>query len=311
MPHPARPSRSLLPALCLVAAVFLWGTSFVATKFALTGFAPMAVVFIRMAVGSAILLPFVARIPKPDYRPGDWKYLALLSLLMPCLYYLAEGYALNLTTSAQAGVVSAIVPLLVAVGARLFLAEDVSLRTVAGLLLSLAGVAALSLGGKSAASAPNPALGNTLEVLAMISSAGYMLVLKHLSSRYDPWLLTGLMSAVGTLFFLPGALLSHPATWLAAPLSAWLGAAYLGCFVTLGAFGLYNVAVTKMPASRAAMSVNLVPFVAVAAGWLVLGESLSLLQITGGVVIGAGVFLGESKPKTELAPAEEAVAEAG
>lgn len=297
-----------MPLLCLACAVLLWGTSFSAMKLALTGFAPMAVIFIRMAAGSALLAPFWRRLPKPAYRRGDWKWLALLSLFEPCIYFLLEGYGMSLTTASQAGVVSALVPLLVAVGARLFLSEDLTWRTLAGLLLSLAGVAVLSLGGHAGESAPNPALGNTLELLAMVSAAGYMIVLKRLSSRYDPWVLTGMMNLTGAVFFLPGALASNPATWLAAPPAAWLGAAYLGCFVTLGAFGLYNLAVTKMPAARAAMSINLVPVVAVGTGWLLLGEALAPLQLLGGAVIGAGVFLGEwqirARTASELATGE-------
>lgn len=306
MPDPAPRSRDLIPVLCLAGAVLLWGTSFAAMKVALTGFPPMAVVFLRMAIGSLLLLPFWFRMPKPDYRRGDWMWLLLVALFEPCLYFLFEGYALRLTTASQAGVISALVPLLVAVGAWLFLAEGLSLRALAGLLISLAGVALLSLGGHAVESAPNPALGNTLELLAMICAAGYMIVLKHLCSRYEPWFLTGVMNLIGAAFFLPGALASSPATWLAAPLNAWLGAAYLGCFVTLGAFGLYNVAVSKMPAGRAAMSINLIPFVAVATGWLLLGEALAPLQWLGGAVIALGVFLGESKAETaEEVPALE------
>ena len=70
--------------------------------------------------------------------------------------------------------------------------------------------------------------------------------------------------------------------------------AWLGVFVTIGAFGLYNVAISRMPAARAAMSINLVPVVAIAAGWLLLGEALGWLQIVAIAIVGAGVFLGET-----------------
>lgn len=279
--------------LCLGGAVLLWGTSFAAMKAALAGFPPMAVVWIRMALGSLIFLPFWRKVPKPEYRRGDWKWLVLLGLFEPCLYFLLEGYAINLTTSSQAGMVSAIVPLLVAAGAALFLKERLPLPAVIGIALSVGGVVVLSLAGSSAANAPAPALGNTLELMAMVSAAGYMLIAKRMSARYSPWLLTGLQSLMGALFFLPGALLSNPATWLAAPRSAWIGALYLGCFVTLGGFGLYNMAVSRMPASRAAMSINLIPLIAVATGWLVLGEALTPLQGVACAAIVGGVVLGE------------------
>ncbi len=290
---------------CLIGAVVLWGTSFAAMKTALAGFQPMAVVWIRMFLGTLVLLPFWRRIPRPDYRRGDWKWLILLGLFEPCLYFLLEGYAINLTTSAQAGMVSAIVPLLVAAGAWAFFKERLPLPAVLGLAISVGGVVALSLIGAPAADAPAPALGNMLEVLAMVSAAGYMLVLKRMSTRYDPWFLTGVQSVMGAIFFLPGALLSNPLTWLAAPRTAWIAALYLGCFVTVGGLGLYNMAISRMHASRAAMSINLIPLVAVITGWLVLGEALTLFQGVACVAIVGGVVLGEiGSPELALETAE-------
>lgn len=286
-------TTSFLPLLMLGGAVVLWGTSFASMKIALTGFEPMAVVWIRMATGSAIILPLWSRIPKPDRRPGDAKWLAVLVLFQPCLYFLFEGFALDYTTSAQAGMIAAIVPLLVALGAWVFLSERLTRLTFAGLILSVLGVIALSLGGESSAQASNPVLGNTLELLAMTVGAAYMLVVRHLSARYNPWLLTGIQTVAGAVFFLPGALLSHPETWIQAPAAAWIGAAYLGGFVTLGAFGLYNMAISRVAAARAVIAVNVVPLVAVATGWILLGEALTPVQFVAGAVIAVAVYLGE------------------
>ena len=110
-----------MPIAGLAAAVILWGTSFVATKAALTGFGPLVVAALRMLLSSAVMLPLWSRIPAPDRRSGDWRWLAWIALLYPCLYYILEGNALRLTTAGQAGTVSALVPLLVAVGARVFM----------------------------------------------------------------------------------------------------------------------------------------------------------------------------------------------
>lgn len=294
--------RPLVPFLCLAGAVLLWGTSFVAMKYALTGFSPLAVVFLRMALASALLALLWGRVPKAGRRRGDLKWLGLMCLLQPCLYFLLEGYAVALTTSAQAGMISSLVPLLVAAGAWAFLREALTARMVWGIFLSLCGVVWLSLGGTAEHNAPNPALGNVLELLAMCCASGYMLVLKHLSSRFDSWHLTGLQVFAGALFFLPGALATEPG-WLAAPasalaavpLDAWLAVAYLGGVVTLAAFGLYHKAVACLSSAQAAASINLVPLVAVFAGWLLLGETLAPGQFAACALILAGVLLGQSR----------------
>jgi drug/metabolite transporter (DMT)-like permease len=297
-------ARRYIPLLCLAGAVLFWGTSFVATKTALDSFEPMTAIGLRMAVASLVLAPWWLKIPRPRYERGDWKLLALLVALQPCLYYLFEGYAVRYTTSSQAGIVSAVVPLLVAAGAWMLLKERLSARGLVAIVVSLAGVAVLSLAGTAQASAPNPALGNLLELLAMVCAAAYMLVVRRLSGRYSPWLITGIQGLAGAVFFLPGVLASNLARVLAAPPSAWASIAYLGIFVTLGAFGLYNTAVAAMPASRAALSINLVPPVAMIAGWLVRGEGLSPLQLAACAVVVGAVVVGESGSEPETAEEE-------
>jgi len=295
--------RAILPLLLLGGGVLFWGTSFVAAKTALETFTPMTVMWLRMIIATLAFAPFWLRVPRPEYRRGDWKVLLLAAACIPCLYYVLEGYALLFTTSSQAGVISAIVPLLVASGAWVFLHERLAWRSVVAITLSLAGVAALTLGATARQSAPNPLLGNLLELLAMVGAAGSMLAIKHLSTRYDPWLLTGMQAAVGAVFFAPMAFASNPATWLSAPPLAWLCVAYLGIAVSLGAFGLYNSALKLMPASRASLAVNVVPAVALLAGWAVLGESLSWVQLAGCAVIVGAVIFAESGP--DPVPAEE------
>jgi drug/metabolite transporter (DMT)-like permease len=308
----ARAAGRIVPLLCLLGAVVFWGTSFAAAKTALDTFSPMTVIWLRMAIATLVFAPVWFFLPKPHYRRGDIKWLALIALLQPCIYYLAEGYAIRFTTSSAAGVISAIVPLMVAAGAWLFLREHLSIRSLVAIAISLVGVAVLSAGGHAQASAPAPVLGNVLEVVAMVAAAGAMIAIKHVSSRYNPWFLTGLQAAVGTVFFLPGAIAGGTAIWTAAPPSAWVSVAYLGTFVSLAAFGLYNTAVTRMPANRAALSINLVPAVALMSGWLLRGESLSPVQLAACAVIIGAVVLSETgaapvPPSEGMAAAEFAL----
>jgi drug/metabolite transporter (DMT)-like permease len=203
------------------------------------------------------------------------------------------------TTSSQAGVISALVPLLVAAGAWLFLKERLGVRLAVAIAVSLGSVAVLSLAGSAQASSPNPALGNLLEFLAMVGATGSTLVIKHLSARYNAWLLTGFQALVGAAFFAPGAFASNPATWASAPLATWAGIVYLGVFVSLGAFGLYNTALARLPASRAALAINLVPAVAMLTGWVALGETMSPAQLVASAVLVAAVMFGESGSTAE------------
>jgi len=286
MPHPRT-----RPLLYLAGTVLFWGTSFVAIKIALGSFSPMMVMWLRMTIASLVFLPFWRRVPRPEYRVGDWKFLAIAVIFIPCLYYLLEGYAVRLTTSSQAGVISAVMPLMVAAGAWVLLGERLSWQTAVGIGVSMAGIAILSSTSMVRETAPMPALGNLLELGAMAAAAGSTITVKHLSSRYDPWFLTGLQAAVGVAFFAPLAFASGATDWPAVSPQAWVAVAYLGTFCSLGAFGLYNSALKLMPASRAALAINLIPAVALIAGWVVLDESLTLVQLGAcALIIGAVVF---------------------
>ncbi|HSK48327.1 MAG TPA: EamA family transporter [Coriobacteriia bacterium] len=295
------PSR-IVPLLCLAGTVFFWGTSFAATKVALDSFSPMAVIWLRMAVATLAFLPFWRLVPRPEYRAGDWRLLALAAVCIPCLYYLLEGFAVRFTTSGQAGVISAIVPLIVAAGAWMFLNERLTWQGGVAIAASLVGVAVLSSTGLVQETAPHPVLGNLLELAAMIAAAGSMLAIKHLSARYNPWLLTGMQAVVGAVFFAP-LLLATPSTdWTAATAAAWVSVAYLGTFASLGAFGLYNTALKGMPATRAALSLNLIPAVAVFAGWAVRDEAMLPVQLAACALIVGAVVFGEVAGRV---PAEE------
>ncbi|MBU1002606.1 MAG: DMT family transporter [Proteobacteria bacterium] len=293
--RPAVPSQTLtqwLPVAAILAAVLLWGGSFSAMKLAGRELDPWSMMWARMMVALICLAPFLGRLVPRNYSPGDWKLLAPLVLFMPCLYFYLESHALTHTTSTQAGVVSASVPLLVAAGARLFLGEAVSRGTWLGLALSVCGVVWLTLAGSPAQDAPNPLLGNLLELGAMASAAAYMLLMQQLGSRYSPWTITAMQTVAGALFFLPGA----PGLLAAAGSLTWptvLAVLFMGAGASLVAFGLYNWAISRLRASQASAYINLVPVVAVSLGWITLGEALNPMQLAGAGCVFLGVWLSQ------------------
>jgi len=286
-----------LPVMALVAAVLLWGTSFSTMRTALLVLDTWSVIWLRMAIGLICILPILPRIIPGAYQKGDWKILIPTMMLQPCLYFFLESRALMLTTSSQAGIISSFNPLMVAFGAWLFLSEKITWQNWSGLFLSILGVVLLTLFEGSQNHAANPILGNFLELCAMVAAAANMILIKQLSSRYNPWSLTAMQLMTGVIFFLPGL-----KSILQAPSDIWtfkliVTLLFLGACVSLGAFGLYNWGISKVTASRAASFINLIPVTAIIMGWLLLGESLNVIQCgaAGGVI--AGVILGQSRAK--------------
>lgn len=278
--------------ICLVVAMAIWGSSFIALKLTFAELPPLWVIFGRMALGSLVFLLAWRWRGRVQYRAGDWKYLLGLAACEPCLYFIFEALALQHTSAAQAGMITALLPLLVAMGAFVFLRERIGRTTLAGFLLALCGAVWLSLAGSADEHAANPLLGNFYELLAMLCATGYTLLLKHLSGRYSAFILTAMQALIGALFFLPVAALDapFPETISALGLGALL---YLGVVVTVGAYGLYNFGVSRLPASQASGFINLIPVFTLLFAVLLLGESLNALQMLAAALVFGGVALSQ------------------
>ena len=281
---------------CLILAMALWGSSYVVLKVAFRELPPLWVIFGRMALGSLVFLVAWRWRGRIDYRPGDWKYLLGLAVCEPCLYFLCESFALQYTSAAQAGMITAAAVAgggggLVA-AARTDRPDDLDRLWPGGARFDLA-----EPRRRADLHAPQPLLGNFFELLAMLCATGYTLLLKHLSARYSAFALTAMQAFVGTLFFLPLALASAdlPSQPSALGIQAVV---YLGVVVTVGAYGLYNFGVGRLPASQASGFINLIPVFTLVFAALFLGETLNGPQMlaAGLVFIGVAISQWRSAP---------------
>jgi len=266
---------------------------------------PMVVIFARMAIALLFVLLFFSHTFRGlKINRNDLKYLSLMAFFEPCLYFIFEAEALVHTTASQAGMITALLPVMVAIGAWFWIDEKITKRIILGGLLAFSGAVWLSFGGEASAYAPSPLYGNFMEFLAMVMATGYTLTLKHLSKRFKPLFLTAFQAVVGTLFFAPFLLLKSTILPTEFPLSPTLAVLYLGVAVSFGAYGLYNYGVSHIPASEASLYINLIPVFAVILAFLLLGESIGWNEVLGGGVILLGVFIAQSKASIDIADPE-------
>ncbi|MFW6324838.1 MAG: DMT family transporter [Desulfovibrionales bacterium] len=281
--------------LALVASMLLWSTAFVGMKIAVTGMHPVLAMAGRMLVAVLAILPLAARFRRGAavYAPGDWVLLGLMVLCEPCLFFLFESYALTFTSGSQASMVVALLPIMILVGARLTLNEPISGRTALGIVFGVAGTIWLTTAGPVLQeNVPNPLLGNFLEFLAILCAVGSTLAVKKLTIRYSPHFLTACQAAGGLVFFLPLALfLAGPEELERVRSEAVFAVTYLGLAITLGAYGLWNYAVSRLPAGRASAATNLIPVFSVFFCFLFLEEGFTFQQFLASGVVLAGVFL--------------------
>lgn len=291
--------KKFIPFAALLTAMILWSSTFVALKFSFRYFPPMFVIFARMFIAALFFLPLLPFIKPKKIEKKDIYLIISMAVLEPCFYFVFEALALQNTTSSQAGMITALLPLIVAVGAAFFLSEKSSKKTYSGFIIAIIGALILSTSGSPEPDSPNPILGNFYEFMAMICAAGYTLILKKLSSNYSPFFLTAVQTFCGSIFFGIILIAGHHAGTFAIPtkfeLMPVLLLLYLGTFITMGAYGLFNYGVSKIPASKATVFINLIPIFSVVWGWTLLSERFNMIQCLAGILIIIGVWLSQDK----------------
>jgi len=284
--------QKMLPLMALVLAMALWGSSFVALKYSFQEMHPLMVILGRMVIASFCFLPFYRSLARMGLKRRHLLPVLAMCLCEPCLYFLFESMALVYTSASQASMITSMLPLMVALSAGFFLGERISSRTICGFVVAAAGALWLSMGGQATVEAPHPALGNFLEFMAMICAAGYTILMKRLSKELHPFFLTGLQAFTGALFFTPALLL--PSVRAASlSVNGWLAVLYLGTVVSVGAYGLYNFGISRIPASQASAFVNLIPVFSIVLGFLLLGERLTFGQGMACALVFSGVLLSQ------------------
>ena len=284
---------SFIGILSLIFAMFIWASSFVALKSAMNDLGPFTVIFFRMLIASLCFLYFIKGFLKYDFSKKDIKFILLLALFEPCLYFIFESKALQLTSASQAGMITSLMPIITAMVAGYFLKEIISKQMIFGSLIAMGGAIWLSLQGTSSIDAPNPLLGNFLEFLAMLCAAFYTVTVRYLSDRYSALFITAIQVFIGTIFFIPLFIYEYVDIGLNMTLQSFLWVAYLGVIVTLGGYGLYNYALTKIEASKASIFIYLIPVFTLFLAYFMLNEKLSSLEFIACFIILFGVFISE------------------
>ena len=271
----------------LVITTVFWASAFAGIRAGLDAYGPGQVALFRFLVASAVLAAYaaLARMRLPERR--DLPAVFLAGLLAFAVYHVALNYGEVTVSAGSASILIATAPVFTALLAVAFLGERLRALGWFGMGVSFLGSAMISLGeGEGLRLDPSAAL----ILLAALSTSIYFVLQKPYLGKYGALAFTTYAiwaSTLLTLVYLPG-LLSEVRT---APLGTTLAMVYLGVFPTAIAYVTYAYAFSRLPATRAASFLYVIPVMAYVIAWLWLGEIPTLLSVVGGVVTLAGVLL--------------------
>ncbi len=278
-------------------AATLFGTSWVATRFALASYDPTAAAAWR-GLGATVLLG-IALAAGLGGDWGGWRALsrsqlwriAALGLLGGLLFVLGMNEAIARTGATVAAFVAGVYPVLAAAGAPLVLGERLRPSAVAGLVLAFGGVLLLAGLDLTATRLDGLAMG----LGAALAFAAYLLLTRRWAG---PWSLpTPLIS--GSVFAVMGsgalllAILTDPAGLVPRNVtpSALIGLAWIAAISGATAQLLLIASVRRIPAQESSAYLLLNPLTAAVLAAILLGERLLPLQLLGAAAVLAGIAL--------------------
>ena len=275
----------LLIPLCLFATWVVWGSTYLAIKFALHDFPPYILSGTRYLIAGSLLLAAIR------WRGESWPTrrqvgnAALIGLLMLTIGNGLTCVAVQTLPSGATALIVAVTPLLTVVISQ-FLGARAQAMEWGGIVLGLVGILLMNLDASLA--------GHPAGVLLVLAAGAAWAVASVLIPRLD--LPTGMMSAAVQM--LAGGLVSLPlALLMGERLHGVPGAVSLAALTYLVLFGsviAYSAFVWLLRNVRPALATSssyVNPVVALCLGWLVLQETMTWPLLAGTLVILAGVGL--------------------
>ncbi len=265
----------------------LWGTIGVAAQQIYNGseISPLTIGFSRLAIAfPAVALGCVLVVQRENLkaRARDYGLMALIGGML-AIYQVAYFSAVH-----HAGVMIptlialCVAPVLVALGAGVFLGERITLSTMLSLGCAVLGTALL-VGFPGDRLTPSALIGGVgLSLLAALGYALMVLLGRGLAGRCHPMQTTAVSFAVGALLLAPVAPLDVIGT-SSTNVVIWL--AYLGLVPSALGYILFFAGVTLIQASTAAILTMLEPLVATVLAWALFSERVTMSTFLGGTLL--------------------------
>ena len=262
------------------------------------GVPSLAIAAWRLTLASLVLLPLVwikARV-EVQALSGSRLALALASGVFLALHFASWIASLRYTSVASSVALVTTNPIWIALFSVLVLRERMPALRIAAVALALAGSGVIlwadlwADGGAASATAPQPALGNTLALIGSLTVCGYLLIGQKLRAGMSLLAYIGLVYGCAAVCLMAAALATGTA------LSGYTAVAW-ACLVGMAlgpqllGHSAFNYALKHVTPTTIALSVLGEPVGSAVLAWLLFGEAISVAKLAGMALLLGGIFL--------------------
>jgi drug/metabolite transporter (DMT)-like permease len=287
-----RVRRPEIADLMLFATVMIWSLNFTVTKYVLShGFKPLAYGGLRFSA-AALLFIGITWVRERSFRLHRRDILFVLGAAVVGIFLNQVGfvYGTKLTTATTVALIFGTLPILTALFAAAAGIERLHSRFWVAAAVSFAGVCLVAVGAKGGVG--GDLWGYALVLLGAATWSAYSVAIAPLMTRYTASRISAYTLAIGAVLLLSaGAPQLASQDYASLPSLVWV--AYV--FAVLGPLSLTNLlwfnSIEQVGPSRASMYANLQPFLGAIFALLILSESITALQVGGGLLIAAGIVL--------------------
>ncbi|WP_078546774.1 DMT family transporter [Litchfieldia alkalitelluris] len=287
-----------LVLLLLIFANLFWAGNYVFGEYLVDEMSPLQMTFSRWLIAAFLLFPMAHWIERPKWKSvwKEWKTLLVLAILGIISYNFLLYEALQYTNSLNAALVNSLNPAVLVVFSVLFLKEKMAVSNIIGLLISLFGVLlVLTKGQLQLIFDTSYNQGDLLMLVAILVWTVYSVIGRKTKS-IPPITATSISALFALIMMLPVIVFSNNDFNFNLSNQAITGVIYMGIFPSVASFICWNVSLRHIDASKAGVYLNLITvFTAIIS--LILGHSISFIQVLGGIFVFLGVFLTSKRKK--------------
>jgi drug/metabolite transporter (DMT)-like permease len=283
------------PYVLLLLTVIIYAGNLLIGKTVTAEVAPFTVAFLRFCIALIFIIPLGLKdaLQHKVILKKEWKVLALMSGTGVILFNALVYFSLVHTSSINAGIMEATAPIFSILLGFFFLKERLNKGQTLGVLLSLIGVIwIITKGSLDILLSLSFNIGDLAMLFAMLTWACYSLVVKKHNQKFPLYGSLFVMMLFGVIGLVPLALTEFndfsSIPWSS---SIILGLLFVGIFPSVIALLCWNKAVQELGPSHSSVFLNLVPVFTTLGAILFLGETMTILQAVGGLVVLLGVYM--------------------